>query len=273
MLFRSRQIGSLPPMVGGMSISSSPGKPISPHTPHTPAIPSRLSNNSIAEYSPRIRPHAVTAAAGVTTGEERENDDEETNAGAAPMNIPLPTSPRLYQYGSHNRRSSSVAQQQRILAGADDSVDGPYRSMSVGAEDREPPSLTDLRGFGQTSGSLRVLQPAAEITGAPSSMPRASPAMQRLGASNRGGLGPRTGSSSSVATGSGSERERANRYSFQRTPAQAQGAEDPEDEYPMLFDMSELGRNSEQGRRSLEEGRGGGDSGSSVRRGGRWLGN
>lgn len=266
----SRQIGSLPPMVGGMSISSSPGKPNSPHTPHTPAIPSRLSANSIADYSPRFRARAVTAAAAMPTGQE-ETVEEESNAGAAPMNIPLPTSPRLYQYGSHNRRSSSVAQQQRILAAVED--DGPYRSMSVGAEDREPPSLTDLRGFGQISGSLRidrVLQPAAEITGAAASMPRASPAMQRLGASTRGGMASRTGSTSSVVTGSGSERDRANRYSFQR---QQLPQDEGDDEYPFLFDMSELGRNSEQGRRSLEEGRGGGDSGSSARRGGRWLGN
>lgn len=269
----SRQIGSVPPMVGGMSISSSPGKPISPHTPHTPAIPSRLSNNSIADYSPRFRPRAVTAQPASAMGEQ-EGTAEEGNASAAPMNIPLPTSPRLYQYGS-NRRSSSVAQQ-RILADAEDLTDiGPYRSMSVGADDREPPSLTDLRGFGQASDSLRAertLQPAAEITGPASSVPRASPAMQRLGASTRGGLGARTGSSSSVATGISMERERSSRYSFQRPPAPAQGEGD-DDEYPLLFDMSELGRNSEQGRRSLEEGRGGGDSGSSARRGGRWLGN
>ena len=83
----SRQIGSVPPMVGGMSISSSPGKPISPHTPHTPAIPSRLSNNSIADYSPRFRPRAVTSQPASTMGEQEETA-EEGNASAAPMNIP-----------------------------------------------------------------------------------------------------------------------------------------------------------------------------------------
>ncbi len=278
----SHQLNSVPPMVGGtsLSISSSPGKAMSPHTPHTPAIPSRLSANSIVDYSEprRFRARASTAEARSSTAEEPAADPSIATGAAA---IDIPTSPRPYQY--RDRRSSSVAQGQRVatLAEEEGSDIGPFhRALSLGAGDREPPSLSDLRGFGRRSGSLRnerILQPAAELEPAAASAQRVSPAVQRARDTGaRAGMGPRTVSNSSLATGgSGSEsRDHARGNSWTRPLPPTMGGDEADDEYPLLFDMSELGRNSEQGpgRRSLEEGRGGGDSGSSVRRGGKWLG-
>ena len=63
--------------------------------------------------------------------------------------------------------------------------------------------------------------------------------------------------------GSG-ERERTNRYSFSRPL----GPPFDDDEYPLLFDMSEIGRNSEQSRRSLEDNREGAGAGSERDSGG-----
>jgi len=282
----SRQLSSVPPMVAATSIStsSSPGKPVSPHTPHTPAIPSRLSANSIAEYT-QPRRFRANSRAEETRIEDISGDEEE---GPGTTAIDIPTSPRPYQY--HNRRSSSVSQQHRTLAVDDDLGDLPFhRSISLGADDREPPSLSDLRGFGQVSGNAPddrecVLRPAAEIespvAGRPESADREEAQVPRtLAGMHRpklGGLGrgAPTGSSSSLVaergTGSGSERGQG-RYSWARQQGQVQatapGMDEGDDEYPLLFDMSELGRNGEQSRRSLEEGRGGGESGLNSRRG------
>jgi autophagy-related protein 13 len=172
----------------------------------------------------------------------------------------------------------------------DDLGDLPFhRSISLGADDREPPSLSDLRGFGQVSGNApdereRVLRPAAEIespvAGRPESVDREEPQAPRTSVGMHrpklGGLGrgAATGSSGSLTaergTGSGSERGQG-RYSWARQQGQVQatapGVDEGDDEYPLLFDMSELGRNGEQSRRSLEEGRGGGESGLNSRKG------
>lgn len=181
--------------MSGASVSSSPGgKPLSPHTPHTPAIPSRLSENSIidypaqASYTRRGRSHVVP-----TEEEEEEDGDEatqtdrqqETGGGAVSAAIDIPLSPRLLHAGSGaNRRASSVAQQHRSLAagaagaatGEDDS-DMAQRSLSVGADGGEAPSLSTLLAFqrrnsgdgneGSSASSgmagLQQLQPAADI--------------------------------------------------------------------------------------------------------------
>jgi autophagy-related protein 13 len=315
----SRQLSSIPPMVAAtsMSTSSSPGKPVSPHTPHTPhtpAIPSRLSANSIAEYSV---PRGYTAPQRLshrsrTAPESNIEDNPDEGATNA---IDIPTSPRPYY--PHARRSSSVAQQHRSIAIDDDIGDlpfgGAHRSISLGADDREPPSLSSLLGLDQTTETTgrsesreRTLQPAAHSEESPTGLARqlstsqdreegpqiargigpgsnTAPYRPRIGrTAGRGLTPPQGGSYSSLATdrGSGSGMsDRPGRYSFSRP-----GTYEAEEE-PLLFDMSEIGR--DQSRRSLEDARGGGamggnanerggfdnarggDSGSSSRRGSR----
>ena len=170
----SRQLSSVPPMVAAtsMSASSSPGKPVSPHTPHTPAVPSRLSANSIAEYSePRRLPHRSRTGTDAALEDVADDDAPPNELGTNAIDIP--TSPRTYF--PHARRSSSVAQQHRSLAVEDDLGDLPFgihRSISLGADDREPPSLSALLGLGQTtenvastsSPSPRLLQAAPHIS-------------------------------------------------------------------------------------------------------------
>ncbi|CZS96333.1 probable Autophagy-related protein 13 [Rhynchosporium graminicola] len=317
----SRQLSSIPPMVAAtsMSVSSSPGKPVSPHTPHTPAIPSRLSANSVAEYSAEPRRTSRHTRAAPEAHLEGVADGDLTNErGTNAINIP--TSPRTYY--PHARRSSSVAQQQRSMAVDEDLGDLPFgvhRSISLGADEREPPSFRALRGPSQAIDPVasasspspsRLLQPAPRLKESsamsrqpsssldandsePPQMPRGqaagsmnSPYRPRLGQSGGRGVTPPTGSSSSLidrASGSGTSERGGGRLSFTRTV----GAYDHDDE-PLLFDMSEIGR--EISRKSLEEtrgssmtgtherhgydSRGGGDSSSSSRRGSRrgWHG-
>ncbi|OTA95622.1 hypothetical protein M434DRAFT_58638, partial [Hypoxylon sp. CO27-5] len=128
----SRQLTNVPPM----STSSSPGKPLSPHTPHTPAIPSRLSENSSVDYAPTTRVASRTRTV-EGLAEEPPVSSQTTHEGTTAIDIP--TSPRPYPHG---RRSSSVAHQSRALVD-DDDVDA-HRSVSLGAEDRDPPSLSVL---------------------------------------------------------------------------------------------------------------------------------
>ncbi|KAK1775396.1 autophagy-related protein 13-domain-containing protein [Copromyces sp. CBS 386.78] len=195
----SRHMPNMPGSLGnpgismsGASVSSSPGgKPLSPHTPHTPAIPSRLSENSIidypaqASYTRRGRSHAVPTEEEEEDGDEATQTDrqQETGGGAVSAAIDIPLSPRLLHAGSTNRRASSVAQQHRSLAagaaagtGEDDS-DIAQRSLSLGADGGEAPSLSTLLAFqrrnsgdgneGSSAGSgmagLQQLQPAADI--------------------------------------------------------------------------------------------------------------
>lgn len=288
----SRQLSSVPPMVvaTSMSASSSPGKPISPHTPHTPAIPSRLSANSIAEYSaPHRRLHA-------TPETQAEDPVDEQVTGRGTNAIDIPTSPRPYYM--QGRRSSSVAQQHRSLAVDDDLGELPFganRSISLGAGDRETVNLSTLLGD-QTPGNTallssqkppRSLQPAprmSESTGMsrqPSSSletheTRPSPSSRAISAissnplyrpnlgrsGGRGTTPPRGGSYSSLvekASGSGLSDNAGGKYSFSK-PA---GAYETDDE--LVFDMSEIGR--DLSRRSLEEGRGGGAGASTSDRG------
>ncbi|KAH8601384.1 autophagy-related protein 13-domain-containing protein [Bisporella sp. PMI_857] len=292
----SRQLSSVPPMVAAnsMSVSSSPGKPVSPHTPHTPAIPSRLSANSVAEYSaPRISGRARTAP----TVRAQGADGDSQASGVGTNAIDIPTSPRTYY--PHTRRSSSVAQQHRILAAEDEIGDIPFgvhRSISLGADDREPPSLSALRALDQASDNVaeasspspsRMLQPAPHISESSAVMSRQasssidpneseapqiprglsagsanSPYRPRIGRTGgRGVTPPQTGSFSSLDRASGSERSErgAGRQSFTKTAGTYEADDD------LLFDMSEIGR--DQSRRSIEEPRGG-YRGTSNERGG-----
>lgn len=287
----SRQLSSVPPMVAAtsMSTSSSPGKPVSPHTPHTPAIPSRLSSGSTAEYPPprRFRDRSRTEPQpriDDVSGDDDASNDVGTNA------IDIPTSPRPYY---PNRRSSSVAQQHRSVAVDDDLGDLPFgihRSISLGAEEREAPSLSALLGIEQapdvplsSDNPERTLQPAAHIEESSEALARHSslspdqeegappprglllpgsmnsPYRPRLGwMGGRGVTPPQTGSFASLtdrgSTSGISDRPAGARpYSFSRP-----GLYDADDE-PLLFNMSEV-VGTDQGRRSLEESRSGGSN-------------
>jgi autophagy-related protein 13 len=228
---------------------------------------------------------------------EDVTDDSQSNELGTNA-IDIPTSQRPYY--PHARRSSSVAQQHRALPVEDDLGDLPFaihRSISLGADDREPPSLSALLGLGQAAENealasspspSRMLQPAAHISEpadrqaasleaneseAPQ-VPRGfsarsanSPYRPRLGRmGGRGVTPPQTGSYSSLierVSGSGtstSERAGGGRYSFTRTAGMYEA-----DDEPLLFDMSEIGR--DQSRRSIEEPRGGGSLGTSERGG------
>ena len=225
-----------------------------------------------------------------------ENDaDEDRGIGLGTNAIDIPTSPRAFF--SHTRRSSSVAQQNRNLAVEEDLGELPFgvhRSISLGADDREPPSLSALLGQAsenvvsssrspahilqpaphisessdaichQTSSSIEVNEPGAHpVSRGPTVGSTSSPYRPRIGQIGGRGVTPPTGSYSSLLErGSVSGSERGGRYSFTR----AAGPYEPDDE-PLLFDMSEIGR--DQSRRSLEETRGGGNAGpSSGDRGG-----
>ncbi|KAG9242323.1 autophagy protein-like protein Atg13 [Calycina marina] len=280
----SRHLSSVPPMVAAnsMSVSSSPGKPISPHTPHTPAIPSRLSANSIVAgvYVPQSSPRSER-------GPQDSAHDDQSNVNA----IDIPTSPRPYH--QHTRRSSSVAQQHRSVVIDEDLGEppfGPHRSISLGAEDREPPSLSALLGIVQAADNADstspaspplILQPAphiSEATTAMSCQPSSSmnssdsigPHMPRglSSTSFRPRLGQMRGRGTPASQGgsySSLERASGSATSERGVRPRAAGLYEADDE--LLFDMSEL----HPGRRSTEEPRGsdnirGGDSGSSSRR-------
>lgn len=147
----SRHLSSVPAMLAGTSLStaSSPGKPISPHTPHTPINPSRLSANSIVDYShhepTERRRHRLSIVEHGSQTEDTPSDSTTMESGTTnPNAIDIPTSPR---FNPAYRRSSSVAQRHRTSANDDDLGDlYPFgqRSASVGTEDRPSLSLSAL---------------------------------------------------------------------------------------------------------------------------------
>lgn len=289
----SRQLANVPSMVNpaSMSTSSSPIKPLSPHTPHTPAIPSRLSENSIIDY-PGGQRHAHRLATTADTVSEADADAEGGDDTQVPVSqegtiaIDIPLSPRLLQTGgSNNRRASSVAHQNRASTAApplpeDDDADVlGQRSISLGADGREAPTLSTLLGLQRSptrgnggnkatssgaGGSGAQLQPSADIT--PSS---SSTAMSPDKGRERDREEPKNESPGShllsttpyrprySTRGSGGVRPSSSRGSFSggTGPRYGEGADDE----PLVFAMSELERDS---RRSLEEQQGRGSSGS-----------
>ncbi|KAF4978601.1 hypothetical protein FZEAL_5050 [Fusarium zealandicum] len=258
----SRQLTSVPGMVApaSMSASSSPGKPLSPHTPHTPAIPSRLSENSIIDYTGqgRITSRQGRAPDSVLPGPIRENTV--TQDGTTAIDIPL--SPRLVTY---QRRASSVALQNRSMVDEDDTdLAFAHRSISLGADDREPPTLSILLGRQMqleeeeaTDRESSGLQPAAEIESS-------DPTEMQQGLSEENppeGLIPAATSSSPFG-----RRRYMGMISHRQTPPQSsrgsftgsinrpgRGDDDSVSEEPLVFDLSEM---DALGRRSIEEGRG-----------------
>lgn len=266
----SRQLTSVPGMVApaSMSASSSPGKPLSPHTPHTPAIPSRLSENSIIDYSGqgRITSRQGRSSENTTSGPSTQGTI--TQEGTTAIDIPL--SPRLSTY---QRRSSSAAIQHR--SGDDDDTDSAFahRSISLGADDREPPTMSILLGrqmqldeeaaAGESSPSR--LQPAAEIQTTESEM------MQRGSADDNPpeGLMPAASSSSpfgrrrymGMGVGRTGTPPQSSRGSFTGSSSRlGRGDDESVGEEPLVFDLSEM---DALGRRSLEEGSRGGHTGPS----------
>lgn len=299
----SRQLSGVP-MLGpsSMSPSSSP-KPLSPHTPHTPAVPSRLSEAAIIEHHTQAQEMADREAA--------EADDESAVEGSASRRegttaIDIPLSPRVLQ--TANRRSSSVAHQNRAMLENDEPLpDVPFsgnRSISLGADGREPTRLTGLglsRGS-RSSGNSASLQ-AAESR--PAAAPRSSsmstdpddkipsPALISGGASSGSSWKPRfTGS---LGRGQQHQYQQSQQQQQQQrlTPPHSsrgsfsgstgggryggsgsRGAGDSTeaDDEPFMFTMSEIERHG-QGRTSLDEARSGGEgateSGEKIR-GGRY---
>ncbi|KAI2633369.1 hypothetical protein GGS21DRAFT_132202 [Xylaria nigripes] len=271
----SRQL----PNLATMSISSSPGKPMSPHTPHTPAIPSRLSENSSVDYTAPVQATLEpTHDAGMT---EARPASPPIQAFERTTAIDIPLSPRPYPHG---RRSSSVAHQTRLLPDDDDT--DAKRSLSLGAEDREVPSLSALPGTAilELGAVSPTLQPPADIRAAELGDPEGqvsssaerevrppgglysgfsgSPYSRRyISSAGRGSTPPASGSGSLVGS--------YGRYGrgHSRGSAAAGGGgggsmEETEDE-PLLFDMSEINR--DQARRSLEENRDGNRNANSSR--------
>jgi autophagy-related protein 13 len=290
--------------------SSSPSKPLSPHTPHTPAIPSRLSENSIIDYpGQRQAAHRLAPNPGITAAEEEAEGADDTpvpvsQEGTTAIDIPL--SPRVLQ-AVDRRAASSVAHQHRSSTaapmpsrGEDDDADLGLgliqRSISLGADDREPPTMSTLLALQRTantassssavgspatgpgSSGAQQLRPAADIrpsssratsspapdrdagksAGSPGSLLSSTPYRLRYPAStSRGGSGR---SSAPPQQGGGS----SSRGSFSGGGARFyRGGEDGADDEPLVFAMSELERDS---RRSLEEqaGRGGGSGSGST---------
>lgn len=276
----SRQLHNVPPMVPGTSMStaaSSLGKPISPHTPHTPAIPSRLSANSIVDYSQdahgrrRISRQSHESPLEEAVDNEGATDAIVSNPGA----IDIPTSPPFIP---DFRRARSAAQRRPNAAPEDEMGDFFFgmRSMSLGAEDREPLSLSALLRQQEQDNSSHSQQedrqlPAHDEANAPSgsaetqSRPPSSagqayqPRSARTQA--RGPIGGRPSSRASVssslgrgsvlptyprdrenASDSGTETRRrgSHRFSFNRTF---------DEEEPLLFTMSDFASS----RRSLED--------------------
>lgn len=269
----SRQLTSVPGMVAPASVSasSSPSKPHSPHTPHTPAIPSRLSENSTADNSTESRRFSSRRAR-PSESTVPESSRESTITQAGTMAIDIPTSPGL---GSYQRRSSSVAQESRTLLD-DDGADLPFaahRSISLGADDREGPTISGLLGrqLEEESTSrqarLETLEPPAEIRAAgrvvteapqpqdtseeqpPDGFMTAGPSSSPYGRRRYMGMG----------SGRRHTPDQSSRGSFTGSIGRA-GRDDNESlsEEPLVFDLSEM---DPQGRRSLEESRTGAQPG------------
>lgn len=282
----SRQLTSVPGV--SMSASSSPSKPHSPHTPHTPAIPSRLSENSVAENANN---HARTSVRhrGPSESVVPEASRESTIRQEGTTAIDIPLSPRLSTY---QRRSSSVAQESRALA--DDDADLPFaanRSLSLGAEDGEPPTMSGLLGR-QIEAEAATAAATAAATTTTEATASASPISRTTGTANQASLdglqqaaevrttnsstglardsaedNPADGFMSAIPSSSPYGRRRYTGMGTQhrQTPPQSSRGSftgsinrpvrddnDSLSDEPLVFDLSEM---DAQGRRSLEEGR------------------
>ncbi|CAG9999121.1 unnamed protein product [Clonostachys byssicola] len=263
----SRQLASVPGV--SMSASSSPSKPHSPHTPHTPAIPSRLSENSVADDSSHGRLPSRNRRPTESVVPESSRESTIRQEGTTAIDIPL--SPRL---GAYQRRSSSVAQQTRAVI--EDDADLPFaaanRSISLGADDREPPTISRLLGrqLGAEAteqqigtdvlGAAAEIQPASAGAGIPRDSVDDNPSdgfMAGIPSSSPYGRRRYTGM---MNTQHRQTPPQSSRGSFNGSSSRlAREDNDSISDEPLVFDLSEM---DAQSRRSLEEGRGGGQVGS-----------
>ncbi len=273
---QSRQLGSVPPMVGGTSAStsSSPGKPISPHTPHTPAIPSRLSIIDYSHQPHRSRSRARTSSTGEEETPRGESSSDTTTREQGTNAIDIPTLPPSWAY---MRRSSSVSQRHRNI---DDEPDlYGMRSASLPTEERPEIIPNDLL-LQDRLGIPSAAAPPGEVFIGPSPNPNQRPE------SAAGPLSSSADSRDDVAPPAaiagpahlplafrsrrgnlGGAAERVGRYGANARPPALE-----DDSEPLLFTMSEL--QGAQSRRSMEEGRGGSSAASAMgdrRRGGNGL--
>lgn len=264
----SRQLACVPGMVApaSASTSTSPGKPQSPHTPHTPAVPSRLSENSIIDYGTTGRTATRSGRPQELTMPEPSRESTMTREGTTAIDIPL--SPRL---GSYQRRSSSVAQQSRAMIEDEDAdlAFAAHRSISLGADDREPPTISILLGrqmqmemrSAARDGRPIGLRSAAEIQPTDS-----LEVMQRSSAEDN----PPDRLMPPVQSGSPFPRRQAGIRTAARPTRQPSlgsfigssgrlGRTDDDSvvEEPLVFDLAEM---DIYGRRSLEEARSGGNT-------------
>ncbi|KJZ73196.1 hypothetical protein HIM_07393 [Hirsutella minnesotensis 3608] len=263
----SRQLTSVPGMVAPASVSTStsPGKPVSPHTPHTPAIPSRLSENSIIDYSTNGRIVSRSGPRQELTVPGPSRESTITQEGTTAIDIPL--SPRLESY---QRRSSSVAQQSRVLIDDDDNdlAFAGHRSISLGADDREPPTMSTLLGrqMQMERGSSARGSPSGGLQPAPDIQPSDSSEVMQQGSAEHtppDGLMPSVQSSSPfprrrytgmAAVGNRHTPPQSSRGSFNGSVGRLGRADDESvSGEPLMFDLSEM---DAHGRRSLEEHRG-----------------
>ncbi|KAG6361497.1 hypothetical protein INS49_009724 [Diaporthe citri] len=183
--------------------------------------------------------------------------------GTTAIDIPLPLSPRILQT---NRRSSSVAQQHRAMAEDEEAelAFGGHRSISLGAE-RDPPTASTLFGMerGDSTDDATGLQPAATIrTTAAGGSPSLADERNPPGGLLAGNSASSPGRLRYTSTRGRPTPPQSSRGSFAGSTSGRYGAgrgDNDADEEPLVFDMQV----SEMGRRSLEEGRGGGSVGSS----------
>lgn len=292
----SRHLSNVPGMIAGASFStsSSPGKPISPHTPHTPAIPSRLSANSIIDYSDQTRSRSPRNRRLEEETGPGDNGSDSTTREQGTNAIDIPTSPRPWAYV---RRSSSVSQQQRNTLDEDNELFG-LRSASLPTDDRPDLSLSELLHAGEpaspadagsrspgegesgvqdtdaspqtvmnpVTGHIRTRSAGAAraTTTAPSFAYRTRIQQGAAPSDGRRSAASERGDSDSGIVSGRSSRV-GSRYSFSSRPLSV--AANLDDDEPLLFTMSELG--AQGGRRSVEEMR---ESGGKRRGGSPWRG-
>ncbi|KAF2135538.1 uncharacterized protein K452DRAFT_331801 [Aplosporella prunicola CBS 121167] len=244
----SRQLGNVPGMIGGASVStsSSPGKPISPHTPHTPAIPSRLSANSIIDYD---EPRGISSRDRHRRREEPRDDADSDSTARQVIRegttaIDIPTSPRPWAYG-HARRSSSVAQQQRNTLDEEPDIFG-LRSASLPNEDRGGDlSLSELLVAGTPADDApRDTAGSSAPDTEESASQAASNAPPSATSTRHPSLSLRTRTEPNPFAAS---RRGSSRYSFVASRPTTATLDDDE---PLLFTMSELG--TQNSRRSID---------------------
>jgi autophagy-related protein 13 len=231
-----------------------------------PAIPSRLSANSIIDYTNRNAAQGAadgTQESQVRYERQRESDTVSPRGTGA---IDIPTSPRFYP---SYRRSSSVSQQHRLYDEEFTDGGGYNRRASMGDRgERQAVPMTELMNMNEgSSGTGNTAQRQQDRLGDDTAMsrqrstdshksqddesplsPRGMLYRPRIGRGSGRGVGSSHGSSTSLAekgVASGTSDQRTSRYSFTR-PGNF------EDEEPLLFAMSDFNP-GQQGRRSLED--------------------